>query len=185
MTTTSWPLRTSPMSSATSPFRSVKASSRARAPKRNGLGAGRLMRRQATDRYACLHYAEMRNLRRPVLSPPTARVESAPPRGRSVVVAQEPSKLLGRVRFPSPAPPYTAEPRGVAQSGSASGWGPEGRWFKSSRPDAFLEVSAGVGPSLRPVPRDVRRTGAAKRRGGGGRRGPNPDSLLGINAVSG
>ena len=24
----------------------------------------------------------------------------------------------------------------MAQSGSASGWGPEGRWFKSSRPDA-------------------------------------------------
>jgi hypothetical protein len=26
-------------------------------------------------------------------------------------------------------------PRGVAQSGSAFGWGPKGRWFKSSRPD--------------------------------------------------
>ncbi len=26
-------------------------------------------------------------------------------------------------------------PRGVAQSGSALGWGPSGRWFKSSRPD--------------------------------------------------
>src|SRR5207302_985150 len=25
--------------------------------------------------------------------------------------------------------------RGVAQSGSALGWGPSGRWFKSSRPD--------------------------------------------------
>jgi hypothetical protein len=25
--------------------------------------------------------------------------------------------------------------RGVAQSGSAFGWGPKGRWFKSSRPD--------------------------------------------------
>jgi hypothetical protein len=27
------------------------------------------------------------------------------------------------------------EPRGVAQFGSAFGWGPKGRWFKSSRPD--------------------------------------------------
>jgi hypothetical protein len=27
--------------------------------------------------------------------------------------------------------------RGVAQSGSAFGWGPKGRWFKSSRPDLF------------------------------------------------
>ncbi len=26
-------------------------------------------------------------------------------------------------------------PRGVAQSGSAPGWGPGGRWFESSRPD--------------------------------------------------
>ena len=26
-------------------------------------------------------------------------------------------------------------PRGVAQSGSAFGWGPKGRWFESSRPD--------------------------------------------------
>src|SRR5438067_11671437 len=26
-------------------------------------------------------------------------------------------------------------PRGVAQSGSALGWGPSGRWFESSRPD--------------------------------------------------
>ena len=28
--------------------------------------------------------------------------------------------------------------RGVAQSGSAFGWGPKGRWFKSSRPDYFF-----------------------------------------------
>ena len=26
--------------------------------------------------------------------------------------------------------------RGVAQSGRAFGWGPKGRWFKSSRPDS-------------------------------------------------
>ena len=32
-------------------------------------------------------------------------------------------------------------PRGVAQSGSAFGWGPKGRWFKSSRPDFFRVVS--------------------------------------------
>ena len=30
----------------------------------------------------------------------------------------------------------SAVPRGVAQSGSALGWGPSGRWFKSSRPDS-------------------------------------------------
>ncbi len=53
-------------------------------------------------------------------------------RGRSVVVAQKPSKLLGRVRFPSPA----CWPRGVAQSGSAPGWGPGGRRFKSCLPDS-------------------------------------------------
>ena len=28
--------------------------------------------------------------------------------------------------------------RGVAQSGSALGWGPSGRWFESSRPDHFM-----------------------------------------------
>jgi hypothetical protein len=54
--------------------------------------------------------------------------------GRSVVVAQKPSKLLGRVRFPSPACPS----RGVAQSGSAPGWGPGGRRFKSCLPDTFV-----------------------------------------------
>jgi hypothetical protein len=61
-------------------------------------------------------------------------------RGRSVVVAQKPSKLLGRVRFPSPASReegYASHPRGVAQSGSAFGWGQKGRWFKSSRPDSL------------------------------------------------
>ena len=31
--------------------------------------------------------------------------------------------------------------RGVAQSGSASGWGPEGRWFKSSRPDSSAALA--------------------------------------------
>src|SRR5262249_1755978 len=54
-------------------------------------------------------------------------------RGRSVGVAQKPSKLLGRVRFPSPACR-----RGVAQSGSAPGWGPGGRWFESSLPDSRI-----------------------------------------------
>jgi hypothetical protein len=51
--------------------------------------------------------------------------------GRSVVVARKPSKLQGRVQFPSPA----CLPRGVAQSGSAPGWGPGGRRFKSCLPD--------------------------------------------------
>src|SRR3954471_14417956 len=31
--------------------------------------------------------------------------------------------------------------RGVAQSGSAFGWGPKGRWFKSSRPDFRISAS--------------------------------------------
>jgi hypothetical protein len=67
--------------------------------------------------------------------------------GRSVVVAQKPSKLLGRVRFPSPAccclMVVSWLPRGVAQSGSAPGWGPGGRRFKSCLPDRrkCLEIS--------------------------------------------
>ena len=40
---------------------------------------------------------------RPVAGRTRLRYASAELRGRSVVVAQEPSKLLGRVRFPSPA----------------------------------------------------------------------------------
>jgi hypothetical protein len=32
----------------------------------------------------------------------------------------------------------------VAQSGSAFGWGPKGRWFKSSRPDFGHVVRSGV-----------------------------------------
>lgn len=31
----------------------------------------------------------------------------------------------------------SAEQRGVAQLGRASGLGPEGRWFKSNRPDWY------------------------------------------------
>src|SRR3954465_6194510 len=38
--------------------------------------------------------------------------------------------------------------RGVAQSGSASGWGPEGRWFESSRPDLTVVMSGVVGDVL-------------------------------------
>src|SRR3954453_15856281 len=60
------------------------------------------------------------------------------------MAAQEPSKLLVRVRSSSPAPPSTsprlALRRGVAQSGSESGWGPEGRWFESSRTD-YVDTS--------------------------------------------
>jgi hypothetical protein len=36
--------------------------------------------------------------------------------------------------------------RGVAQSGSASGWGPEGRWFKSSRPDTDKPLEIQIQP---------------------------------------
>jgi hypothetical protein len=53
-------------------------------------------------------------------------------------------------------------PRGVAQSGSALGWGPSGRWFKSSRPDSsglsavdsrliVVQAVAGTNPVVRPV----------------------------------
>jgi hypothetical protein len=35
--------------------------------------------------------------------------------------------------------------RGVAQSGSAFGWGPKGRWFKSSRPDLTEASQSGRG----------------------------------------
>jgi hypothetical protein len=30
----------------------------------------------------------------------------------------------------------------VAQSGSALGWGPSGRWFKSSRPDCLAAIDS-------------------------------------------
>ena len=43
-------------------------------------------------------------LLRPIASPPSVNaVSSRRACGRSVVAAQKPSKLLGRVRFPSPA----------------------------------------------------------------------------------
>ena len=44
-------------------------------------------------------------------------------------------------------------PRGVAQSGSAFGWGPKGRWFKSSRPDFSLESSLPPKPPAPASPR--------------------------------
>src|SRR3954447_3306995 len=98
------------------------------------------------------------------------------------MAAQEPSKLLVRVRSSSPAPHHTSPRltlrRGVAQSGSASGWGPEGRWFESSRPDlprllwpGFLRVGRPTpgAPSRAPsdplvsasVPAGVRAVGVA------------------------
>ncbi len=58
------------------------------------------------------------------------------------MVAQEPSKLLGRVRFPSPA--LQDRNRGVAQSGSAPGWGPGGRRFKSCLPDSRKACYCGL-----------------------------------------
>ena len=51
----------------------------------------------------------------PLRSDPGAGIIS-PARGRSVVAAQKPSKLLGRVRFPSPAPRPGSAP--------AVAWGP-------------------------------------------------------------
>ena len=39
--------------------------------------------------------------------------------------------------------------RGVAQSGSVSEWGSEGRWFKSSRPDHLKELKGWrISPAL-------------------------------------
>ena len=66
--------------------------------------------------------------------------------GEVLTAAQEPSKLSERVRLPSPAlrgpcprvgpgRRRIRSPRGVAQSGSAPGWGPGGRRFKSCLPD--------------------------------------------------
>ncbi len=64
--------------------------------------------------------------------------------GCSSMVEPQPSKLMVRVRFPSPAQrtiyhssaaPATTRPRGVAQLGSASALGAEGRRFKSCHPD--------------------------------------------------
>ena len=83
------------------------------------------------------------------------------------MVAQKPSKLLGRVRFPSPA----LVPRGVAQSGSAPGWGPGGRRFKSCLPD-YAKGLQRPAPWLRRLRRLVEAAGSRRstaRRVGSGR----------------
>src|SRR5919108_4284149 len=49
----------------------------------------------------------------------------------------------------SPAALSWGPPRGVAQSGSAFGWGPKGRWFKSSRPDLPGAPRSGAAHSQR------------------------------------
>ena len=41
----------------------------------------------------------------------------------------------------------TCQCRDVAQSGSASEWGSEGRWFKSSRPDQKYQALRSCRPS--------------------------------------
>ena len=50
--------------------------------------------------------------------------------GCSSVVEPQPSKLVARVRFPSPAPEYYLA--SLAQLDRASGYGPEGLGFESS-----------------------------------------------------
>ena len=50
-------------------------------------------------------------------------------------VEQETENLRVRGSIPSSPANYTTGERGVAQFGSASGLGPEGRGFKSCRPD--------------------------------------------------
>lgn len=57
--------------------------------------------------------------------------------GRSSMVEPQPSKLMVRVRFPSPALWSTRILRDVAQLGSASALGAEGRRFKSCHPDSW------------------------------------------------
>src|SRR3954452_6013820 len=74
--TTSWPLRASDSSSATSSSRSVKASSRASAPKRNGLAGERSGTAAPADHYSRRHYASDDNRRRRIFSlvaPPQQR----------------------------------------------------------------------------------------------------------------
>ncbi len=59
------------------------------------------------------------------------RIQSLPPIcGCSSVVEPQPSKLVARVRFPSPAPENSVA---LAQLDRASGYGPEGRGFESSK----------------------------------------------------
>ncbi len=62
---------------------------------------------------------------------------SLPARARSSVGRARAFQARGRVRFPSPAlrDETGDRSRGVAQSGSAPGWGPGGRRFKSCLPD--------------------------------------------------
>ena len=73
--------------------------------------------------------------------------------GRSSMVEPQPSKLMVRVRFPSPALWSTRILRDVAQLGSASALGAEGRRFKSCHPDHisrstshYRPARASVGP---------------------------------------
>src|SRR5581483_2111272 len=87
-------------------------------------------------------------------SPPLTTATIQPLAGEVSTVALEPSKLSERVRLPSPALTPTAprrigsgsvessQPRGVAQSGSAPGWGPGGRRFKSCLPDTKKRLRA-------------------------------------------
>src|SRR6185437_16857732 len=54
--------------------------------------------------------------------------------------------------------------RGVAQSGSALGWGPSGRWFESSRPDTRHLSAAGFVARSPDVQSTIRRTAPRQRR---------------------
>ena len=82
---------------------------------------------------------------RPVAGPAALRYASQELRGRSVVVAQEPSKLLGRVRFPSPA--LSSEHHGEWRSLVAHPAG--GRAVAGSNPVSPITGPVGT-PSARP-----------------------------------
>jgi hypothetical protein len=122
------------------------ASHRSSAPEAPRSGPVSALRRSGTRRVPRPGHLPSLRLRHSGSRP--AEVPLAGLCGRSVVVAQEPSKLLGRVRFPSPA--LHDRTRGVAQSGSAPGWGPGGRRFKSCLPDCH-ESPASAG-ALSPFP---------------------------------
>ena len=75
---------------------------------------------------------------------------------RALIIAKLFPKVVAVSRFGTEEPSalrlkrsrYVWSCRGVAQPGRASGSGPEGRWFESSRPD-FLNEEGARFPSVR------------------------------------
>ena len=72
--------------------------------------------------------------------------------------------------------------RGVAQFGSAFGWGPKGRWFKSSRPDNAEAASEAVptsSPGFGPLGKWLRGTARGTETGSRCRRAGPGDTVTG------